>query len=557
MLSSICDKWGEGFLVTGADLLIESLKAQGVRAVFGMPGTQNVPMYDSLLTCGGDIKHYLVRHEWSATKMADGFARATGDVGVAFTVPGPGASNASTGIVQAFTDCVPVLLITGQAAMPLLERSTAKLFHGLDQREFFKPITKWVGRAETADDVARVVERAFRLMRSGRPAPVVLEIPMDVMMTKTNSSIPPFVEKERLAPSPDDIKQVASALAGVKRPVILAGRAVVTAGACDELRLLAERLNVPVATTRAAKGLLPEDHPLAVSHMVGFMARKVVDEADCTLAVGVRFTQLDTMSWNANYPRPTIQLDPDSDEIGSEYPCDVSVVGDLKLVLQGLLDECDVDGGNGWDTVLSNIRAENTTRPVPMLLPALRDVLNRDAIVSVDVNSLGYRTFAEFPVYDPHNFLYPCHAVSLGHSLPAALGAKAAFPDRQVVCFIGDGGFGFGGMEMATAAQYGLNVVFVVVNDGALTAIKGVQQEMCDGRVIDTELTNPDFVRFAESFGVAGRRVSTGAGAFKDALQDALAADGPVLLEVPMHGCQEELISGIPWMQPEAGLVTK
>ena len=252
----------------GGDLLIECLKAQNVRCVFGMPGTQNIQIYDSLLRCGaGVIDHYLVRHEYASTIMADGYARATGEVGVALTVPGPGASNASTGLLEAFTDCVPVLLITGQSESRFYHRHPSKMFHGLDQMSFFEPITKYCAIARTVEDIPRLVTEAFRAMRSGRPGPAMLEFPQDVILGEGEALVPPRVQRaEDGEPDAAAIAWAAQRIREAERPILLAGSAVISGDACWELRELAEKLQAPVAVTRLGKGALREDHPLALSN---------------------------------------------------------------------------------------------------------------------------------------------------------------------------------------------------------------------------------------------------------------------------------------------------
>ncbi len=535
----------------GGDILIECLKAQGVRCIFGMPGTQNIQIYDSLLRCGaGVIDHYLVRHEYSATQMADGYARSTGEVGVALTVPGPGASNASTGILEAFTDCVPVLLITGQSDSKFYKRHPSKMFHGLEQMRFFEPITKYCAIAYTVSDIPKVVENAFRAMRTGRPGPVVLEFPMDVITGEGDVTIPSRVHGSMGSP-PDngDVRLAAETLNQAKMPILFVGSAVIHSDACEELRWLAEKLNAPVVVTRCAKGALREDHPLALRNSNGFLARQAMPIADCTLAIGSRFTSIDTRSWSLEPPRPLIQIDEDATEIGREYPCDVSVVGALKPTLQALIEE--VEAGKGaWNPALNRLQEKFTAQPPLPLLPEIREALPADAILSVDVHAIGYASFAEFPIYQPRTFLYPCIGVALGYAFPAALGAKIAHPDKPVVCFSGDGGFMMGAFELATAMMYGINVVTVVVNDGALSAIKGSQLKGCNGRTIDTDLVNPDFVQFAKSFGAWTARVDNLAD-FKGVLQDALAAERPAVIEVPMQERQDELISVIGWLQSE------
>ncbi len=537
--------------MTGGDILVECLKAQGVRCVFGMPGTQNIQIYDSLLRRGeGAIDHYLVRHEFAATIMADGYARSTGEVGVALTVPGPGASNASTGLLEAFTDCVPVLLITGQGHSRYYARDPSKMFHGLDQMRFFESLTKYCAVAASVDAIPRVVEEAFRAMRSGRPGPTMLEFPADVISGEGDVEVPSRVEREPEAPpSSTDVQAAAEAISAAKMPIIYAGSAVVHADAGDELRRLAENLNAPVAVTRCAKGALPEDHPLAVAHVGGFVARQAMADADCMIAVGCRFTSIDTGSWSFEPPRPLIQIEADPAEIGREYACDISVEGGLKAALRLVNAGCE-RRENVWASRLEKLRQEFHAQPPLPVLPQLRDTLANDAIVSVDVHAIGYGSFNEFPVYDPRTFLYPNIGVALGYAFPAALGAKVAHPDAAVVSFSGDGGFMMGAAELATAMMYGISVVAIVVNDGALSAIKGSQRRACDGRTIDTDLVNPDFVAFASSFGAYAARVDEDLSNFGDVLRDALASNRPALIEVPMGARQEEVIRMIGWLQP-------
>ena len=535
----------------GGDILIECLKAQGVTTIFGMPGTQNIHIYDSLLRRGtGSINHYLVRHEYSATLMADGFARATGDVGVAITVPGPGASNALTGILDAYTDCVPVLLITGQSHSDTYSRHPSKMFHGLDQMRFFEPITKYCAIARTTTEIPIVVENAFKAMRNGRPGPTVLEFPMDVTSGIAEVRIPQRVERDDLPPpNNSDISAALDTIRKSKYPLIFAGSAVIHASARNELRLLAEKLNAPVIVSRCAKGALSEDHRLALRICYEFLGKEALKQSDCLIGIGPRFTSIDTRNWSMHIPNTFIQIDEDENEIGSEYPCDVGVVGDLKLTLQALIEDVSASE-NGWDEVLPKLHTKFESQPPLPIIPDLQEVLPRDTIYSIDVHSLGYATFAELPTYNPHTFLHPNIGVALGYSYPAAIGAKAAFPDRPVICFSGDGGFMMGAMEMATAMKYGLNVVAIVVNDNALTAIKGSQIKGFEGRTIDTDLHNPDFVEFAKSFGADAWKVEN-MEAFKPTLLKALSSDKPTFIEVMMHEYQDKLIDSIGWLHSE------
>ena len=534
--------------MTGGEILVECLKAQEVKAVFGMPGNQNVYIYDALYRRGEGIKHLVVRHEQSATFMADGYARVTGDVGVALTVPGPGACNASTGIGEAYTDRVPVLLITGQSDSKLANKDSSKLFHGLNQKKFFEPITKWFGRANTADEIPQIIEMAFTMLRTERPGPVVVEIPSDVVMAEAEVKIPPKVVVPKQKGKADEIKKVVDILQSPQLPIIFAGGGVISSNASNELTALAEFLGVPVITTRLGKGVIPEDHLLGLSNIHGLAARRAVESADAMLAIGCRFTQIDTGSWSMQMPQPLVQIDADESELGKEYPIAAGIAGDIKTVLVQLLEELKQSGSskkNAWEPILKEIKNEIKQQPKLLILSELREILDRNAIVSVDVTSLGYRSFAEFEVYHPRTFLYPCIYVALGYAFPAALGAKVGCPDRQVVSVSGDGGFMMGSFELATAIKYGLDVVAIVVNDDAFGAIRGQQGKACDGRYIDTDLCNPDFVKFAESFGAIGFRVDN-MGDFSSVVVEALRAKRPAVIEIPIS--REELVRWVPWL---------
>jgi acetolactate synthase-1/2/3 large subunit len=388
-------------------------------------------------------------------------------------------------------------------------------------------------------------------MRNGRPGPTVLEFPVDVLTGEGDVRIPPRVERTELSP-PDDTSLSAAVdkIRDAKMPLIFAGSAVIHANARNELRLLAEKLNVPVIVSRCAKGALSEDHPLALQVCYGFLGQEVLKHTDCLIGIGPRFTSIDSRSWSMELPQTFIQIDEDENEIGREYPCEMGVVGDLKLTLQALIEDISTDQ-NGWDTVLPQLRAKFDTQPPLPIIHELQDVLPRDTIYSIDVHSLGYASFAEFPIYDPCTFLYPNIGVALGYAYPAAIGAKVAYPDRPVICFSGDGGFLMGAMEMATAMKYGINVVAIVVNDDALSAIKGAQAKGFEGRTIDTDLRNPDFVEFAQSFGVYARKVEN-LEDFKSTLRDTLAAEKPALIEVMMQEHQDQIIDSIGWLKADA-----
>ncbi len=538
--------------MTGADILIQSLKAQNIRCIVGMPGNQNIDIYDALLRAGG-IDHYLIRNEQGATLIANGYARASGEVGVALTVPGPGATNASTGIVDAHTDCVPVLLITGGTEVAFNGRDRSKCFHGLDQAAFFAPITRFFARPERLEDIPEAVVGAFAALRAPRPGPAVIELPVDVAAAEGEADVPAYVDGYRHAPDPADLRRVAEVIARMERPAILTGGNTADANAASELRAFSEALNAPVLFSRLGKGVFPDSHPLSAGHCAAGLAKHILQRADGLIAVGCRFTQIDTSGWTMIMPSARVQIDPDPAELGREIPIDAGASGDLKQSLPALLDVLNGTGKlvNTWNDALDRSRREiaRSRRPLP-IMSAMRDSLEPDAVVSVDVTSIGYRSFDEFPVDHPRCFMYPCHSVTLGFAAPAAIGAKIAQPHRQVAAFCGDGGFQMTAFELATAAEHGIEVICVVINDGSLSAIRGAQAKAFNGRTIDTDMQTPRIADLARSMGARGVRVEE-PDRFPAVFADVIGLEGPTVIEVVMQEQRDSLIRQVPWLYPD------
>lgn len=541
---------------TGGDVLLECLKAQGVRAVFGMPGTQNIALYDAFHRSGDGLAHYLIRHEQGATMLANGFARASGEVAAAFTVPGPGASNASTGIVDASTDCVPVLLVVGGYERALDRRDRTKLFHGLDQEAFFRPIVRYFGRPRSAAEIPHVVGEAFQAMFAGRPGPAVIELAPDVAAELAPPRIQPLPIVPRVveaAVRKPEILQAAAKIREMRRPLLLVGVDCVAAEATDEVRRLAERLESPVLYGRLGKGVLSDEHPLVAGFTRSKLSRGLLERCDGLIAVGTRFTQIDTLNWTLPLPANIVQIDRDPRELGRETPIAAGVSGGLRTALRDLLEQLDWMGAPRdpeWSDEAGTAHTEWIARPPIPILSHIRQALPREGLVSVDVTATGYSCFDRFPVYGPRSLIYPCHSVTLGFAFPAAIGAKLAQPDRPVVSLSGDGGFVMGCFELPTAVEHQVPVVAVVVKDNCLTAIKGSQAQAFAGRTVDVTMQTPDFASLARSFGAMG--VSTDSLDELPALIEAgLLRRGPTVIEVRMPEKEEELISVIPWLHGE------
>jgi acetolactate synthase-1/2/3 large subunit len=529
---------GGAAMPTVADLLVRRLCDHGVRDVFGYPGGQLTPIYDALYR-QSLIRHRLSRHEQAAAFMADGYARSTGRPGVCLAVCGPGVFNAATPLSSAFTDSIPVLLISGQ--VPSKGRGLRSgYYHENEQLETCATLTKWRVRVDQAQQVVALVDQAWAALTSGRPGPVFLEVPVDVLTAE--ASLEPWPEltatPSRVAPRPDDVDRLAKLVAGWKRPLLLAGGGVIAAGAEAPLAELAERLGAPVFHTLNGKCALPFSHPLAAglpwhratsdaSNMGPYLS-PLFAGADGLLVIGCRFSQVSTATWAVRPPASLAQIDIDPGEIGRHYPVTVGVVADAALGLQSLLAALDSGRRKPWTALPAR---EPWRLPGADVLGPMRRVLPPDGILVADVTRLAYILMAEFPLDHPRTFLHPAGAVAMGYGIPAALGAKAAFPRRKVVAVVGDGCFLMSGMELASAKQENLPIVVILVNDNCLTLIKATQERRYAGRFIAVDLQNPDFGLLAQAFGVRYWR-SEGDAAFEQCFRAALECDEVALVEL-------------------------
>jgi acetolactate synthase-1/2/3 large subunit len=522
---------------TGAQLLMRRLRDLGVRHVFGYPGGPLTPIYDALYH-EPSIRHVLARDEQAAGFMADGYARATGRPGVCCAVCGPGVFNAVTPIATAFSDSVPVLLIGGQVPTRARGGARSGFYHENNQISAFASITKHRARIERAEDIVAAIDLAWDQMTQGRPGPVFLDAPVDVMASAVPAGEPAQlpVANRPTYPVMDEMRLLVERW---KRPLLIAGGGVVSAGAESHLVQLAERLGAPVFHTFMGKGAIPSEHPLCAgtpwkesTSDASDMASRISPlfaQADGLLAIGCRFTQVITGSWALKPPASLAQVDIDPEEIGRHYPVTVGVVADARLALGGLLPMLPEQSRSPW--------APPPTPRTPRrlggwdLLGPLRRAVPQDAVVVADVTQLGYMMLVDHPVSRSRRFLHPAAAVSMGFGLPAALGAKVAFPNQTVVAVMGDGCFQMTAMELATAVQEKLPIVVVLINDSTLTLIKAIQKRRFGQRYLGVDLKNPDFTRMASAFGVRTWKV-TEEGAFEPALREAIACHEPALVEV-------------------------
>jgi len=532
--------------ITGARAVVKSLEREGVDMVFGIPGNHNMPIFDALYR-HPRIKYMVVRHEQAAAFMADGYARASGRVAAVLSLPGPGVTNAYTGLGEAYTDSSPVLLLATQVNQAYIDQHKGLLHELPRQFEVLAPIMKYSQRVRHAGEIPGVIHRALLEARNGRPRPVQIEIPRNVQLEtldwRAEWDTEPAARRERVCAPAQQVEAAARALRDAQHPLIYAGGGVISSEAGQELVQLAVQLGAPVLTTGMGAGSIPGDHPLAcgVAWIASADIRPLVAACDVFLAVGTRFNEAMTHGWSLDLPTITIRIDADAEEIERNMAMEQKLVGDARATLAAIGEQLagwGVDRGGvippqlaaARDAYRAALKAKlGSTSP---WMDALRSSLPRDTIISADMSLFWADMLGIFPIYQPRTMLFPWGYGTLGFSIPEALGAKAALPERPVVAIAGDGAFLFTGMELATAVKYHLNIPILVVNNDAYGMIKVQQRDQYDEQYIAVDLNNPDFVRLAHAFGVYGERITTPE-ALSAALSHALFADKPTVIEIP------------------------
>jgi acetolactate synthase I/II/III large subunit len=518
---------------SGADLLVESLHAQGVRTVFALPGVQLDPAFDALARRSDWIHTYHTRHEQATSYMADGYARASGELGCCMVVPGPGVLNAMSGLATAYACSSPVLLVAGQVSTKHIDAGRGVLHEIPHQLEMIRSVVKWSGRAASAEDVPSVVAEAVRQMRTGRPRPAAVEVPPDVLDATADVPVRAADLDGRRSPDAGRLEQVAALLHAADRPLIVAGGGVLQSDGSAALQELAERLDAPVLLTGNGKGALSSRHRLVCENL---LAGPLVQGADVILAIGTRFASPGGWRWRLTPEQRLLRIDADPAELRRDIEPDVAVEADARPAMELLADLVPPRAPTGWrglDELRDRARAEvDGIEPQASFGTAIRQAAPDDAIVVHGMTQVGYWCRIGFPVYEPRTFLGSGYQGTLGFELPTGLGAQVARPDRRVVVIVGDGGLLFNVQELATAVQHGIPVVVVLFNDNAYGNVRRMQRQRF-GRLIASDLRNPDFVRLAESFGLRGVRAE-GPDGLRAALGEALDRDEPALIEVPV-----------------------
>ena len=521
-------------MTTGGRATVDQLIAEGVEVVFGLPGDQTMYLLDAFHDA--DVRWLTTRHEQATTYMADGYARATGRPGVACVVPGVGVYNAMSGLATAWACSSPVLMLAGQVNRAGIGRDLGLLHDVHDQLDVVRPVTKWSTRVLEAGELPGAIHEAFVQMRTGRARPVHVEAPPEAFMDATDAPVLAAAVAAPTVPDPDRVAEAARLLAGAERPLIVAGGGVVLADAAAECTAVAELLQAFVVTTREGKGAVDARNAL----MVGTMwnnprLRPVLDDADVVLAVGTRL-----QGFGFAPDLPVVQIDADADQIGRNQAVRVAVAGDARLTLAALRDALDglvgprpsrAEEAQAFRaTVAEQLRAIG---PAAAIVETLREAIPDDAILVPDTATMGYMCHMHYPVYEARTYLPSSFMGTLGFAYPTALGAKVGRPDRPVVAVVGDGGFLFTAMEMATAVQEGIATVTVVFDDGAYGNSNRDQRERFGGREVGTALRNPDWVALAGSFGVDGVAVPDPS-QLGDSVRDAIAGGRPSLVACPI-----------------------
>ena len=524
--------------MTGGQALVRALKREGVEVVFGLPGVQLDWAFDALWEERDSIRVIHTRHEQATSYMAHGYARSTEKIGVCLIVPGPGLLNAAAGLSTAYASNSRVLCVAGQIPTHHIGKERGALHEIKNQLEMIGSVTKWAARAMTPEEVPGVVREAFHQLMTGRPRPVEIEIPQDVLMGRTEADL--FEEPgtpPRLEGDPELLESAARALGRAQRPLIFVGSGVISSGATEELLQLAEMLEAPVIMSQNGRGAVSDRHHLAHPSIAAY---ELLPKADVILAVGTRFVAQGPTPWRIAEGQTLIHLDVDDQEVGRNREPSIGIVSDAKAGLTDLLQRTPRHNRHreSREDEMMEVKARTREKlealsPLGLYADAIRRELPEEGILVNEMTQVGYYSNQGFPVYRPRTFITAGYQGTLGYGFPTALGVKVGNPDTPVVSIAGDGGFMFGVQELATMVQYGINTVVVVFNDGAYGNVRRTQQTSFDGRVIASELHNPDFVMLAESFGMAGHRAESPE-ALGTTLRRALAADAPALIEVPL-----------------------
>ena len=557
--------------MSGGEALAKSLVGEGVEVVFGIPGIQIYGIVAAIRDEPG-IRMITTRHEQATTYMADGYARASGNPGVALVVPGVGLYNAASGLANAYSRSTPVLLIAGQIPRGAIGKNRGAVHEIADQTGTVRSVTKWQGQASRPREVPGAVSEAFRQMRTGRPRPALLEMPPEVGVEREDVELRSPVHAPRIVPNREALKEAAQVVAKSRLPLIYAGGGVARSDAEAAVVRLAEATNIPVITSSGGKGVVPDRHPLSYGSCFSPRGERqemnqlygVMQSADVVIGIGARFS----LGYPASEASTLVNINIDDTELTRHHPNTIALQGDAGATIEALLPHL-IEAGAGdrpspAEAVSAarrliayyDIRLKEPQYPV---LEAIRRGVPEDAFVIWDITQFGYYARTHWQVNHPRTYIDSGYSFNLGYAFPTALGVKVASPDRPVVCMAGDGGFMFNSSEISTAVQYGINVVTVVFNNDSFGNVARDLDDAFNG-AYGTDLHNPDFVRFAESFGAVGMRADDPM-ELERLIPLALERQAPVIIDVPFGEMpvppapQFAPFYTLPWTMPQEGLI--
>jgi acetolactate synthase-1/2/3 large subunit len=553
--------------ISGATALLTALEKEKVEYIFGLPGGANLPIYDALVD--SNIRHILVRHEQSAAHMADGYARIKRKAGVCFATSGPGATNLVTGIATAYSDSSPIVAVTGQVALPMIGKDS---FQEIDIIGITNPCTKYSFQPRQASEIPEAVKKSFYIAESGRPGPVLIDIPKDVQQQKAKIEFPDYIKVRGYSPNVDpdlsEINKACEMLLKAEKPIIMAGGGVILSGAFSELQTLAELLSIPVVSSFKGKGAFPENHQLSLGPigMHGHAeANRMILEADCIVAIGARFSdrtvgRFDEFGKDIN----VIHFDIDPAEIGKNKSVNAAIIGDLKSSLRALIkmipktfrvnEEISKQWLNRKKELVSyyadSLKDYSREITAKKSLKKLREILPMDGIVTTEVGQCQMWTSLHFDVISPGTFFSSTGLGTMGFGFPASIGAKAARKDVTVVDIAGDGSFNMTENSLAVSVLEGLPVIVFLLNNFMLGMVAQWQRTFYNRRYSGVHLKNcPDYCKIAESYGGQGIRVQS-MDELEKAIKTAIKSDVATVIDIPIDPNEDVY----PFVAPGTGL---
>ena len=557
--------------MSGGEALAKALVREGVEVIFGIPGVQ---LYGAVAAIRDEpgLRMVTTRHEQAATYMADGYARASGKPGVAFVVPGVGLYNAAAGLATAYSRSSPVLCIAGQVPRHQLGKNLGAVHEISNQMEIVRPVTKWQRQVLRPRDIPGAVSEAFRQMRTGRPRPVLLEIPPDTLVEREEvESRDPF-RVPRIVPGSEHLREAAGVIARSHLPLIYAGGGVARSGAEEALVKLAETTNIPVVTSTGGKGAIADSHPLSYGSC--FSPRgdrqemnqlyEVMQSADVVIGIGSRFS----LGNPAGESAILVNINIDDFELTRVQANTIPLHGDARATIEAMLPYLTETGAGDRESPADAVTAARRLiayydiqlhEPLFPIMEAMRRAIPQDAFTVWGITQLGFYARTHWQVNHPRTYIDSGYSFNLGYSFPTALGVKVAQPERPVVCMVGDGGFMFNSSELSTAVKYGINVTTILFRNDSYGNVARDLEEVFGG-TYETDLHNPDFVKYAELFGAVGMRASTPLD-LETLIPLALERQAPVIIEVPFADMpippapQIAPLYRLPWTMPQEGLI--